>query len=78
MKDDPTIITDDQQTLPARRLFRVKAAADYIAVSERTLWTMTNSGEIPSVRFGSGLRQSVRIDLADLDAWIEKHKGGRR
>lgn len=61
-----------------RRLYTTKQAAVYLGVSERTLWTMANSGEIPSVRFGSGRRQSVRFDVADLDAWIEKHKGGRR
>jgi predicted DNA-binding transcriptional regulator AlpA len=63
---------------PRQRLLKPKEAHDYLAVSARSLWLLGNTGEIPQVRFGSCHRQSVRYDLADLDAWIEKKKGGRR
>jgi len=55
------------------RLFRAREAAEYLGISERTLWTLGNCGEIPTVRFG----RSVRYDLGDLDAWImaRKRKG---
>ena len=62
------------------RLLRHREAAAYLGISERSLWTMGSTGEIPQVRFGGGSRQSVRYDIGDLDAWIDarKRKGGRR
>ena len=69
----------DSPTSPQARLLATKPAAQYLGVSERTLWTLANSGALPSVRFGFGTRKSVRYDLDDLDRWIEAHKkGGRR
>jgi len=64
---------------PAQRLLSTKEAAHYLRISPRKLWTMTNCREITSVRFGAGHRQSVRYDVADLDAWVDAHKkGGKR
>ena len=64
---------------PGPRLLKTKQAAGYLNISERALWTMTNCREITSVRFGAGHRQSVRYDVADLDAWVDAHKkGGKR
>jgi excisionase family DNA binding protein len=48
-------------------------AADALSISPRKLWAMTNSGEIPCVRFG----RSVRYDPMDLREWIDQRKGGR-
>ena len=62
----------------SQRLFTTKQTLVYLGVCQRTLWTMTNSGEIASVRFGAGRRKSVRYDVRDLDAWIEAKKGGTR
>jgi excisionase family DNA binding protein len=45
-------------------------AARALAISPRTLWGMTQSGEIPCVRIG----RSVRYDPADLRAWISAQK----
>jgi excisionase family DNA binding protein len=59
-----------------QRLFRTKGAADYLGISPRTLWTLTNLGKLRSVRFNTGGRESVRYDVADLDAWIEAQKSG--
>lgn len=66
----------DQPPCPQRRLLTTKQAAEYLGISQRTLWTMTNAGVIPSVRFGAGRRQSVRYDLDDLDGWIASRKRG--
>ncbi len=49
-------------------------AAAALSISPRKLWAMTNASEIPCVRFG----KSVRYDPADLRAWIDQQKGGRR
>jgi excisionase family DNA binding protein len=43
-----------------------------LAVSERTLWSLTTSGAIASVRIGRSLRYSV----ADLDAYVAAHRKG--
>ena len=57
---------------PARLLVTAREAADLLAISTRTLWTLTNVGDIPVVRIG----RCVRYDVADLQAWIESRKGG--
>lgn len=51
-------------------LLTVREAADVLKISERTLWTLTNSGEVPSVRVG----RSVRYDQNDLTEWIASCK----
>jgi len=55
-------------------LLKPHEAAEALAISARKLWALTNSGEIPCVRFG----RSVRYDPTDLRAWIDSKKGGRR
>jgi excisionase family DNA binding protein len=47
-----------------------REAAKALAISERTLWQLTKDGVIPCVRIG----RSVRYDLRDLQAWIDRHK----
>ena len=51
-------------------LLTVREAAEVLRICERTLWTLTNSGEVPSVRFG----RSVRYDQDDLAVWIAARK----
>ena len=53
-----------------RRLVKVKVAADYLAISERKLWDLSQSGVIPVVRLG----RATRYDLIDLDNFVEKMK----
>ena len=53
-------------------LVRPPQAAEILAISPRSLWSMTASGEIPHIRLG----RSVRYPLADLQEWIERHKKG--
>ena len=53
-------------------LLTARETAAALCISERTLWGLTARGEIPSVRIG----RSVRYHVADLQQWIEEHKGG--
>ena len=55
-------------------LLTVRRAAKVLALSERTLWSLTQAGQIPAVRFG----RSVRYDPADLRRWIEAAKNSRK
>jgi len=54
----------------SKLLLTAKEAARALAISERTLWSLTRNGDIPSVRFG----RAVRYDPRDLDRWIERQK----
>jgi excisionase family DNA binding protein len=51
-------------------LVSARDAAKLLAISERTLWSLTAAGEIPVVRIG----RSVRYDPRDLQTWIERSK----
>ena len=52
-------------------LMTAKEAAKVLAISPRTLWGLTKSGQIPCVRINGW---TVRYDPADLNGWIEKQK----
>jgi excisionase family DNA binding protein len=52
------------------KLLTYKQAGTLLGVTERTVWTLVNDGELPAVRFG----RSVRIDPADLRAYIDRCK----
>lgn len=59
--------TSQQQAL----LLTPRDAAKLLAVSSRTLWSLTiPRGRLRSVRIG----RSVRYDVRDLETWIEKQK----
>lgn len=49
---------------------RETAAA--LAISERKLWAMTASRDIPHIRLG----RCVRYPVADLQRWIDDRKDG--
>jgi excisionase family DNA binding protein len=53
-------------------LLKYREAAKVLGVTERTVWAMVDRGTLPAVRFG----RSVRIDPADLRAFIEETKRG--
>lgn len=53
------------------KLLTYKQAGELLGVTERTVWTLVADGELPRVRFG----RSVRIDPADLRAYIDRCKG---
>ena len=52
-------------------LVTAKEAAKMLAVSERTLWTLGDSGTLPRVPIGP---RCYRYDVADLLAWIAARK----
>lgn len=53
-------------------LLTARDAAAVLAISPRTLWAMTASGELPCVRIGRSVRYTPR-DLAD---YIERQREG--
>jgi excisionase family DNA binding protein len=52
------------------RLLTVKEAAEMLSLSERTIQRYLKSGELSCVRLG----RSVRIELKDLEEFVEKKK----
>jgi hypothetical protein len=55
-----------------RLLLTAREAATALAVSERTLWTLTQPrGPIPSLKLpGRGTARSIRYYVCDLEEWI--------
>lgn len=54
-------------------LLRVRDAALFLNVSQRTVWRMLDSGELTKIRVGGKL---VRVEHAELDAIISSQRGG--
>ena len=52
----------------------VKQAAALLGISPRKLWTLSNTGEIPAVRFG----RCVRFRPEDLEAFLATHIAKRQ
>jgi excisionase family DNA binding protein len=57
---------------PNALLVDVREAARMLSISTRTLWSLTDSGEIPAVRIG----RSVRYSVATLRDWINHREAG--
>ncbi len=56
-----------------RLLLTLKEASVTLAISERKMWGMIASGEIPHVRLG----RCLRIPADDLQCWVTSQlKGG--
>ncbi len=55
---------------PVKLLFTRREAAACLGISERTLWTLTKNGIIPSINIGS----SVRYSIESLKRWIEEQQ----
>lgn len=53
------------------RLLTYQEAGELLGVTERTIWTLVDRGDLPAVRFG----RSVRIDPVDLRTFIDRCKG---
>ena len=51
-------------------LLTARQTARMLAISERSLYSLTKVGDLPAVRIG----RSVRYDTADIRAWIESAK----
>jgi len=72
LHDPPTMPEPSPIASPASppKLMTVRDAAKALAICEKTLWALTERGEIPVVRIG----RSVRYDPQDLSRWIESRK----
>lgn len=55
-------------------LWTSRQAAKALAISERKLWDLTDTGAIPCVRIG----RAVRYDPSDIRAWIDAQKRNGR
>ena len=56
-----------------RKLLSYQEAAEFLGVSDRTIWAMVNRKQLAAVRFG----RIVRIDPEDLKTFIRKAKDGQ-
>ena len=65
---------NETQFSKGQLLLTPRQAAQALQISERTLWSMKASGEIPHVL----LRTSVRYDPRDLEIWVAERKTGGR
>jgi excisionase family DNA binding protein len=55
-----------------RLLVDRREAAAMLAISERTLWSLTASGELPAIR----IRKAVRYSIGDLQKYIDSLRNG--
>ena len=60
-----------KEAISGKRLLTYKEAAQYSSISARKMWELVNRGVIPAVRPDGRM---VRLDRADLDAFIEARK----
>ena len=63
---------DNSPTTP-KLLLTADETARALAISPRTLWSLTKSGQLRSVRIG---KKSVRYCVSDLEKFIERQKRG--
>jgi excisionase family DNA binding protein len=66
----PSSPPSDTPSQEPPRLLTARDAAKALAVCQKTLWSLTEAGEIPAVRIGRG----VRYDPHDLFRWIDARK----
>lgn len=51
-------------------VLKLKDVADLLKVSEKTIYTMAQTGELPAFK----VRGQWRFSRKDIDAWIEQQK----
>ena len=68
----PAESSDDRAVPSIERLLSYEQAGKLLGVTGRTVWTLVRHGDLPAARFG----HSVRIDPADLRAFIDRSKRG--
>jgi excisionase family DNA binding protein len=64
----PTDAAPQMIAARVRLLLTPREAAAALAISERTLWTLTDTGAVPCVRVG----RAVRYAPADLENYIAR------
>ncbi len=58
----------------AKRLLRLKPAAQYLSVSPGTLRAIVQHGELPIIKLAENGHSPWLLDMRDLDDWIERTK----
>jgi len=56
-------------------LLKVAHVAALLSVSESTVYRMTSSNELPSLRLGKGKHQAIRVPLLGLNEWLAAQGG---
>lgn len=56
------------------QLLTRQQVADLLAVSPRTVFSLTDRGELPAVRLGG----AVRYSPSDIDRFVRAHRTGSR
>jgi len=56
-------------------LLRLREAAQLLAISERSVWSLVARGALPAVRFSA---RCVRLQRADVEAFAAKHASTAR
>jgi predicted DNA-binding transcriptional regulator AlpA len=72
-RPDATPITD--ATAPDRLALRRREAAKALGISERLLWSLTNQGLVPQVRFGT---KAIAYPVRELQDWLAEQAAGGR
>jgi predicted DNA-binding transcriptional regulator AlpA len=69
-----TLLTRQHAESP-RLLLTARQTAEALAISSRTLWELTNRGELTPIRLpGRGKARSLRYAVADLERWIARRQ----
>ena len=57
-------------------LMTIKEVADYLRVSDATVYRLMRNGELPSIKFSA--KRFTRIRRSDLNDYVERHTTRRR
>jgi excisionase family DNA binding protein len=70
MQADASLHIEGMARKPTPTFFTDRSLATYLAVSDRTIRNWIRRGELPSYKLGA----SRRIDPADVDAFLARHR----
>jgi len=59
-------------------LLRITQVAELLDCSEKTIRRRVDDGQIPAVRLGDAPTSPIRIEIADIAAFLERSSEGRR
>jgi excisionase family DNA binding protein len=65
-------------TVTPQRLLTAPEVAARLSVSRRWVYRRASTGELPFVHLGNGPRSPLRVDPADLTAWLDQLKDQHR
>ena len=60
----------ENYVMPYEEVLKLKDLASLLKVSEKTIYSMTQSGELSAFN----VREQLRFSRKDTDSWIEKQK----